>query len=66
MMLPLEQFLAVVIPTVAGLAWLFRLEGRINGHDTQHKQHQERHDQMREDLAYIRQRIDHVLSGWKQ
>ena len=63
-----------VVGIVSGLAWLFRLEGRINGHDGEHKEHRRRHDaieaehrrdndQMREDLSYIRSRIDAALNG---
>ena len=45
------------------IVWLVRLEGRVNGHDREHKEHKDRHDEMREDLAYIRQRIDKALNG---
>lgn len=48
---------------ISGLVWLVRLEGRVNGHDREHKQHADRHEEMREDLAYIRERIDKALNG---
>lgn len=41
---------------VAALAWLFRLEGRINGHDQMIAA-------IREDLHYVRSRIDRALNG---
>jgi hypothetical protein len=48
---------------VGAIVWLVRLEGRIAGHDHEHLQHQARHDEMRADLAYIRDRIDRALNG---
>jgi hypothetical protein len=41
---------------VAGVIWLVRLEGRVNGHDIEHKT-------TREDIRYIRDRIDRALNG---
>jgi hypothetical protein len=40
--------------SVAVVVWLVRLEGRVNAHDTEHKQ-------TREDIRYIRDRIDRAL-----
>lgn len=40
--------------SVAIVVWLVRLEGRVNGHDAEHKQ-------TREDIRYIRDRIDRAL-----
>lgn len=42
--------------SVSGLVWLIRLEGRVNTH-------QELHRALREDLTYIRNRIDRALNG---
>jgi hypothetical protein len=41
---------------VAAVVWLVRLEGRINGHDDQIRA-------AREDLTYIRNRIDRAING---
>ena len=54
--------------------WAIRQEGRLNTHDQQHAEHKtqiekvaaealRRHDEVREDLLYIRQRIDAALNG---
>lgn len=48
---------------VAVVVWLVRIEGRVNGHDREHMEHAKRHDEMREDLSYIRDRIDRALNG---
>lgn len=48
---------------ISALVWLVRLEGRVNGHDREHKDHSQRHEEMREDLSYIRARIDSALNG---
>lgn len=48
---------------VAGIVWAVRQEGRLNGHDQELSDHAKRHDEMREDLSYIRQRIDSALNG---
>ena len=47
---------AVGTPAVLFVVWLIRLEGRVN---TQQVQHAE----LREDVRYIRSRIDHALNG---
>jgi hypothetical protein len=41
---------------VAGLVWLVRLEGRVNAHDSTISQ-------IRDDLEYIRGRIDSAING---
>lgn len=46
-----------VVPVVAVVVWLIRLEGRVNTHDAMHRQ-------MRDDLTYIRSRIDKALNGY--
>lgn len=48
----------VGIPAVGGLVWLIRLEGRVNTQDVLHQE-------MKEDVQYIRQRIDAALNGHK-
>ena len=54
-------WLGATVTVVGAIVWLVRLEGRVNGHDREHAQHKERHDDMRSDIAYIRQRIDSAL-----
>lgn len=44
----------VAIPTVSFVVWLVRLEGRVNSHDESLKS-------FREDLHYVRNRIDEAL-----
>jgi len=39
------------------LVWLIRLEGRVNTHDALYRQ-------MRDDIGYIRGRIDKALNGF--
>ena len=51
---------AVGVPLVGalggGFIWLLRLEGRVNTQQVQHKE-------LREDVKYIRDRIDRALNG---
>lgn len=47
---------AVAVPVVAVGVWLLRLEGRLNTHDVQY-------DALKDDLRYIRDRIDKALNG---
>lgn len=53
----------VTASAVAVVVWLVRLEGRVNGHDREHKIHADRHEELREDISYIRERIDSALNG---
>lgn len=50
---------------VGAVVWLVRLEGRVNSHDREladHKKHtSEDISQLREDVKYIRDRIDRAL-----
>jgi len=59
---------------VLGVVWLVRLEGRVNEHERQHNAHKERdeeikadfirrHEEVRSDLTYIRDRLDRALNG---
>jgi hypothetical protein len=48
--------ITIISGAVVALAWLFRLEGRINGHDQMIAA-------IREDLHYVRSRIDRALNG---
>jgi hypothetical protein len=61
--LELSSVVTIVVPALGGIVWLLRLEGRINAHDLEHREHARRYAEMREDLAYIRQRIDKALNG---
>jgi Tfp pilus assembly protein PilO len=69
--------LSSVGAVVAVLAWLFRLEGQVNrqaqrhedhikSNDREHKQHHDRHEELRADVSYIRDRIDRALSKGQQ
>lgn len=44
------------VPVVLAGVWLIRLEGRINVHAALH-------EQLRDDVTYIRERIDKALNG---
>jgi len=46
--------IVVILAVIAGIVWLVRLEGRINGHDREMSQ-------VRDDIAYIRDRIDRAI-----
>jgi hypothetical protein len=46
----------VAVPLIVGGVWLIRLEGRVNTQSELHKN-------LKEDVAYIRQRIDRALNG---
>lgn len=48
--------IAVAVPAVLVVVWLVRLEGRINTGDSITAG-------LREDVTYIRQRIDQALNG---
>ena len=69
--------LSVVCAVVAVLAWLFRLEGQVNRQAQRHEdyakacdremlQHHARHEELRSDVSYIRERIDRALSKGQQ
>lgn len=51
-----QPVISLLIPVVAVVVWLIRLEGRINVH-------QALHDRLAADVAYIRSRIDSALNG---
>jgi len=51
------QVVAALAVPVAGVGiWLLRLEGRLNTHAALH-------DALKDDVRYIRQRIDKALNG---
>ena len=56
-----EIVLSVGIPVIGGVVWLVRQEGRINAHDERHKQHEEKAKEIKEDLSYIRSKLDDVF-----
>jgi hypothetical protein len=47
---------AVGVPLLGAVIWLIRLEGRINTHAALH-------DALKDDVGYIRSRIDAALNG---
>ncbi len=46
----------VAVPLIVGGIWLIRLEGRINVNEVLHRE-------LKEDVQYIRERIDRALNG---
>lgn len=46
----------VVLAAIGGIVWFVRLEGRVN---TQERLHAD----LKEDVVYIRERIDKALNG---
>lgn len=51
------------VTLVALVAWAVRQEGRINLHAALHEEHAKRHAEIKEDVNYIRERIDRALNG---
>jgi hypothetical protein len=47
---------AIVVPTIGFIVWLVRLEGRVNTGEALHRS-------LKEDVTYIRERIDKALNG---
>lgn len=54
--LPIEAVMAAAVPALGFIVWLLRLEGRINVQDA-------RYTEIKESLAYIRERLDRALNG---
>lgn len=61
-----QVVVAIAVPVIAAGVWLLRLEGRVNVHDDKFmyvgKLADERDKAIRDDLAYIRNRIDSAIS----
>lgn len=59
--------MAIGVSIVTVLAWFFRLEGRVNTHAQQILDLKDLHaantKQLRDDVNYIRQRIDQFIVG---
>ena len=51
-----NSYLPAVMVIVAGIVWAVRLEGRVNSADQRFKD-------LKEDIDYIRSRIDRALNG---
>ena len=51
-----SNLMMVVVPLVSALAWLMTLHGRVGGHDRELRD-------VKEDVRYIRDRIDRALNG---
>lgn len=45
------------------IGWLFNIKGRVDTHDVLHSSHERAHEQMRDDLRYVRERIDRAING---
>lgn len=56
-----------VVPTavavIGGLSWLLRLEGRVNTGEALHNTLKDSHAELKDDVRYIRDRIDRALHG---
>ena len=55
----MEEFsmaMIVLVPGAAAVAWLVTLQGRVRAHDRQFRE-------MRDDIVYIRQRIDQATQN---
>ncbi len=48
---------------LGALVWLIRLEGRVNTGEALHANLRDSHAELKEDLRYIRDRIDRALHG---
>ena len=66
----LGLLLAVAILALGGLIWLIRLEGRVVAHDAillDFKRINElAHNEMREEVHYIRMRIDSAINSGRK
>lgn len=62
-----EFLWGVGVVFVGSVVWLVRLEGRVNGHDREIADHKkntaEDISQLRDDVKYIRDRIDRALGA---
>lgn len=67
-------YIAVGTPVVMVAVWLGRLEGLVRSQDKRHVEHEAarqalrrdidaKHAELREDIQYIRERIDRALNG---
>lgn len=54
---------SVLVPAIGALAWLMKLHGRQNTLEVQHNGLKEDVDEVRDDVKYIRERIDRALNG---
>lgn len=61
----LYEWIAIAVLALTGVVWAVRLEGRVNTQDrelsTLQQQHREAIQQFRDDLSYIRRRLDEAL-----
>lgn len=51
-----EALVGVAVPVILALAWLFRLEGKVN-------EHANLFGRIEGDVKYIRERVDRALNG---
>lgn len=60
-----ELVVAVAVPLIGGLAWLFQLHGRVKAHEAscavRQKQLDERHADIGQKLALIDRKLDRLL-----
>ncbi|MEK9722055.1 MAG: hypothetical protein VW405_01045 [Rhodospirillaceae bacterium] len=48
--------MAIAVPVISALAWLMSIQGRVMAHDRELRD-------VKEDVRYIRDRIDRALNG---
>jgi hypothetical protein len=63
----LSNWIAILTLASAALVWAVRVEARVDGLratvETIERHHRDTVEQLRGDVAYIRQRLDQVLAG---
>lgn len=55
--------LSMAASFVGAVIWLIRLEGRVNTGEALHHNLEKSHDELKDDVRYIRDRIDRALNG---
>ncbi len=69
-----NEVIGMVSTVVVVVVWLVRMEGRVNtqeqrhtdhiqANSKEHEQHKKRHEELRDDILYIRDRIDRAING---
>lgn len=63
----IREIVTVAVPVIAGIIWLIRLEGRVNTHEAECTQrenkHDERHVESTKKLDRIEAKLDRVLEA---
>jgi hypothetical protein len=63
----LSLVFTILVPSIGALAWLFRLEGKVNTHEKVIEDVKDNHEKaisdVKADVRYIRERIDRAIDG---